>query len=321
MPDAFDIGALLTLEKCAEEDAWKRRGLVAGAGLGAAALTAGAIALARPGLRRNISAYLRGIGRGGARGLERSNALPRSARRQAQQLADHLRAQGLDPAKARIAIAGTGGTGKSTLARGLAAELGMKTKFLDDVAHAPQGRDFTRYFRRNPVPRGYIAEQTHLLNQVDPNKFDAIIRVHRPMDTIRRQILGRGRGAAQLEIYDYDRLHESIRTAFNATSGKVHHVGQFVDVKTKPRGGFQAAKKLREEIAARGLVVPPHASREDLVYMAAHGHMPFGKSVVPYVRKTRIAGAAGLVASGGGAGAIGAHEAMKRVGGPDGQKR
>ena len=315
---SFQAGIVDGMHKVSAEDERhkqkkrKRALIAAGAGLGAAALTAGILTASRPALRKNLAAYVKGLGRGGSPGLEHSSKLPQSVRQQSRDIAVYLQSKGIDPAKARIGISGTGGAGKSTLARGIADELGMRTKTLDDVARNAQGRDFTRYFKKNPVPAGYIAEQTHLLTQVDPDKFDAIIRVHKPMSTIQQQILSRGRGAAQLDVYNYEHLGESIRTAFEATRGKVKSISSNIDIKVKPDGGFRAGSELNKRVMARGLSVPSGASREDLVYAATRGHMPLGGGVVPYIRKGRIAGAVGAIGASGAGGSYAANQAWKR---------
>lgn len=303
---SFYEGMREAMVKSAEMSERNRRRLrTAVAGLGAAGLTAGALAMSRRGIRANTMAYLRGLRRGGARAVERSSSIPAEALAQAEQVANALRERGLDPRTARIAIAGTGGTGKSTLARGLSHHLGMQTKVLDDVGMTPTGRDYVSYLKKNPIPHGYIAEQTHLLNQVDPNHFDAIIRVHKPMDQVKNQILNRGRGAAQIDLYDYDRLNKSIGTSFESALGTKFSPVSGIDIKMRPQDGFHGEQGLRSMIASRGLKAPENATREQLVYLASHGQMPIGIGILPYLRKRDIAVGAGITGVAGATGAYG----------------
>lgn len=283
----------------------KRYGAIAAGGLGAAGLAAGGIALGRTALRRHIAADIKAFGtKGGAHAVDRAKALPQEAIAQAKAVADSLRARGIDPSKARIAVSGTGGTGKTTLSRALAEELKMKPLMMDDVGKSLSGRDLPKWLKKNKVAPGTIAEQTHLINQVDPDKFDAIIRIHKPMKDVKKQIIKRGRGAGQLEVYDYDKLHKSIDTAFHRTSGQHFDVGNNIQIKVRPQGGFKADSHLNEAIKGHGLD-PSKMTRQQKVYAAAHGKKPVGPGVFPYVKTKRIAAGAGIVGGTGAAGAVG----------------
>jgi hypothetical protein len=303
---AWLAGARAGMAKtAATKDQRRRRLMTAGAvGVGAAGLVGLGILASRPAIRAHILDDIRSLGRGGGHAVDRARPLPAGAVQDAKAVADYLRAQGIDPAKARIAISGTGGTGKSTLSKGLSDQLGMQSLYLDDVGKSLSGRDLTKFVTHQNIKPGVIAEQTHLLNQVDPDKFDVLIRVHKPMDLVKQQILDRGRGAGQLEVYDYDKLHKSIHTAFHTTAGQSHSPLPHVEIKFKPQGGFNADNLLRQQASAHGVNMPAGAPRQDLVFAAAHGERPWGGPIMPYVRKGRMAGAAG-VAGGAGMGAGG----------------
>jgi hypothetical protein len=292
---------------------WRHRAMVAAAGLGAAGLAAATIIGARPALRKQFLAEMKALGKGGGHALERQSSLPQQAVDQARQVALTLRAQGIDPATARIAVSGTGGTGKTTLTRALSQELGMKPLMMDDVGKSMSGRDLVSWVKKNPIQRGVIAEQTHLLSQVDPDKFDAVIRIHKPMSLVKKQILDRGRGAAQLEGYDYDKLNRSISTAFeNLGAEKITPVTG-IDIKIKPSSGFGADQLLRAQAQAKG-VKTDGLSRHGLVLAAANGKRPVGGGVIPYFRKGRMAAGAGVVGGAGVGGAALANRIGQRSG-------
>jgi hypothetical protein len=285
----------------------KRHLRTAAAGVGAAGLAAGLLALSRSGIRADVFSSLKGIGRGGAVAVERSSKIPVSASRQADAVAAALKAKGIDPQTARIAISGTGGTGKSTLARGLSDRLGMEVRFLDDHGSSMTGRDYVSYLKKNPIGKGTIAEQTHLLTQVDPNKFDVIIRVHKPMDKVKKQIMSRGRGAYQLDLYDYDKLNKTIATAFDSASGTAFSPVSGVDIKFKPKSGFTSNESLKKVLRQRGVSVPASSTREQLVHMVASGDRFLASGVIPYLRKDNLAKGVGFSAAAGVVGAGGAH--------------
>ena len=112
----------------------KERSLLGGVLGGAALGAAGWLAL-RKGVRADIMATLRGIGRkGGARAAENTRALPAEVVRQANTIADDLIRAGVDPKKSVIAVSGMGGSGKSTLAKALAQRLNVKAVDYDMVA-------------------------------------------------------------------------------------------------------------------------------------------------------------------------------------------
>jgi len=283
-----------------------------GAGLGAGALGAGAFALSRPGMRRQMLYDLKHLGaKGGGHAVERAKALPQQAIDEAKQVADFLRSKGIDPKTARIGISGTGGTGKTTLARGLSEHLGMNPLMMDDVGKSISGRDLTSYVRKNPIAPGTVAEQTHLLHQVDPDKFDAIIRVHKPMEQVKQQLLDRGRGAQQLDLYDYDRLHKTIETAFKGTAGEVHDVLPHVQIKFRPEGGFQGQQILSDMARAKGVDPTGIKRRSELAYAAAHGKKSVTPGILPYVRMGNVGAGVGITAGAGLGGGMLAHHLQK----------
>jgi hypothetical protein len=305
MAETTSHALLDELSKIAEEK--KRRWIAPAAIAGGALLGGGLYAATRPGLRAEALAAIRGIGKGGARAASENAPLHPKAVATAKAMAEKLRAAGFDPKTSRIGISATGGTGKSTLAKALEAELGMTRNDLDMIGSSiPKGRDIPNYLKKNPLKAGVIAEQSHLLSQVDPEKFDVMVHLQKPMEQIEKQILKRGRGAKQLEFFDYPKMDKTIRTAFEKSKGAPVEVSPGVRFKMKPEGGWGADALLREQAAAMGAKVPDNATREQLVHAAASGEIPTLGGIVPYVRKKRLAAAAGSMVAGGGAAGLGA---------------
>lgn len=289
-----------------DKDKAKRIAKITGGALLGGAAAAGGIVMARPTLRAHVKNVFKSIGHG-YHALEKKGPLPQGAVDTAKQVAEALRKKGLDPAKARIAIAGTGGTGKSTMARALGEQLGMAVKELDgpigggtDMA----GKRLANYLKKHPPKAGSISEQTHILTQVNPDKFDAIIHISKPYSQVEKQIIGRGRGAAQLDFYDYKKLDKSIGTAFKNSKGDTMKFQGGVSVKLKPAGGFQSNEILDEKVLRKGMD-PDRMNRAQKVLAVAHGEKG-GGGIVPYIRKGNLAGGAGIVGAGAGAGAYGA---------------
>lgn len=299
------------IEKIAfDRDKAKHTAKVVGGVLGGAALGFGGLLATKPALRAHVKAMVKSIGKD-RRAAENARALPKGAILQAKAIAKSLREQGLDPATMRIGISGTGGTGKSTLAKALADELGMKTRAMKGFMPGnPQGRKLTAALKDAKLPGGIIADQTHLFNQVDPDKFDAIIRMHKPIDRIEKQMIARGRGAGQLEKYDYKKLDKSIHIGFSTTKGPTQNFGGGVTMKVRPKDGFRADELLDKKIKARGMD-PAGMDRAQKVLAAAHGETGKG-GVNSYLRTGNIAGSMSAVAGAGAAGGYAAHRVSKK---------
>jgi hypothetical protein len=258
---------------------------------------AGAFIARRPMLRRELSNFIGSIGKGRSWVGE---TVPRSAVNKARGIGNYLREQGIDPSKARIAVVGTGGTGKSTTAKALSEEMGMKVRHLDE--HMDSGKELTTFLKSNPIERGTVAEQTHLLSKVDPDKFDVIVRLTTPMSKIKDQLMQRGRGASQWDAYDYPLLHQTISNAFNLTAGVKKKVGPGVSVKIKPSTGFRSNSMIQEAASNAGINVSGLDRHQKLTSLAANKRIS-APGLLPYVRKGPIAEALALTVGGGVAGA------------------
>lgn len=249
------------LDDKAKQDLKRKRKLAVGGALGGAALGLGLGLLSRRGIRARTQYDIKALfSRGPKKDPSLSEALPKEAVRDAKRVIRALRAAGLNPAKARIGLSGTPGTGKTTLARAIAEQTGMSHRKLrvGTVSERKGGHD--RVLELNPVKPGTIVEQTHLLTQAKPEKFDAIIRLDRPTQAIRAGLFKRKRGAHQADLYDYDKLRRDIAVGFNTAKGNVKVVsdarkrgGARISLKAAPREGFQSDRGLDIELLKRGI--------------------------------------------------------------------
>lgn len=277
---------------------WKTPAAVAAGGL----LGLGAFAAAKKGLRTHMLAKAKGFGRGGARHVEEkviAKGPPQEIVDQAAEIVKAIRERGLDPSKIRVGIAGTGGTGKSTLGREVSRQLQMGMKEMDHVVptHLAKGRDWSKV-TDDMLPYGHVFEQSHLHTSLDPNKFDLLVHMEKPIDQIKKQIYNRGRGAYQMDVYDYDRFQKGVRSAFDSAGGQVSSVGGGTRIQFKPQEGFKQIENLQQQVQARG-IDPSKLDRQALSVAAGSGKVPLLPGNYAYVKGKTIGQAAGAIGAGG----------------------
>jgi broad-specificity NMP kinase len=248
------VGAAYAFNKSAAaqgEDNTRRNALIgAGAGLAAGA----ALTLARrPGLRAHLRAKGKSLFASGTeKALAKENIsgeIPQDAVEQARKLIASLRRQGYTPDQIknmRFGVVGTSGTGKSTVARALEKELGVKRVALDthmsffnprkmgnvdaDAALKAQGG----------MKPGTVAEQTQLLHSADPGQFDVLIKVERPADVIRKDLIRRGHAAVTADYTDFNKAQRTVNEAFTTAGGRRVQITPGMEVRVKPAAGTDA---------------------------------------------------------------------------------
>lgn len=288
---------------------------------GGALLGLGALALSKPGIRASFTTGLKGLTtRGGARGIEQklvSKGPPQEIVDQASRIVKAVEERGLDPSSLRIGIVGAGGTGKSTLGREVSNQLGMRFTEMDTVVPKSISRGRNWYAVRNKdIPVGSVVEQSHLLTHnlnhggISPEAFDLIVHMEKPATEVKKQILRRGRGAYQLDVYDYDKFQGAVRKGFDATDGAVQNAGGGTRFKFRPSTGFRQTENLQREVAQAGKD-PKNVGRQQLVMMASDGQ----KSLLPgnyaYLKNDSLLQGGGALVAGGAAGA-GAHSLLTK---------
>nr|MBF0220730.1 (d)CMP kinase [Desulfobulbaceae bacterium] len=145
----------------------------------------------------------------------------------------------------RIAIDGTPGCGKSTLAKALGQKLNMKVICLDH-----QDMDVTISFVKAPV----IYEHHRLLRTQNIDCFDAIIYIDQPVEMSMKNILKRERGAYLVDIMNFDLLKRIGQKAFSLADGEeISITDSFARVKIRPGNGYNVMGKLSAELREKGM--------------------------------------------------------------------
>jgi hypothetical protein len=163
---------------------------------------------------------------------------------------------------ARLAVDGVPGSGKTTLARALAARLGMRWQSLDHM-------DLDR-----PVDlseRGVVYEHHRLLRTQNLDGFDALVYINEPVAVSKQKVLKRKRGGYLVDMMDYDRLKRVGKLAFALAEGAAYPVPDSdVIVKIRPAGGFRVLQNLATGLRERGVAVDG-LGQEQLLFLAIEG--------------------------------------------------
>jgi hypothetical protein len=233
---------------------WSSRGAALGGALGTGA-GLGTAAMLMPGVRRSFTRWLGNRLPEGAGRLRKalqgnvpvSDFDPESLRPYARQLADSFREQGINPAEASIGVAGASGSGKSVFSKLLAEELGMAPVEMDSITAGsviPRNA-IAEWFATRPPQPGKIYEQIRSFGEVNPDFYDAIVHLERPVDEVMQGMMERGRGAWQVDIKDLPRVQQLVREGFDRTMGDAIEVAPGIRGKVRPREtGFMSDEML-----------------------------------------------------------------------------
>lgn len=270
-----------------------------GKGLAVAGLTAAGLAAAMPGLRREAWYAMKRLAGKVPRDPGLGQPVPEYARQTAKEIIKQVQSAGVPLSKARIAVSGIGGSGKSTIARALAEQMGTKAHELDVVKNTfLRGKRLEEYVRKTPVTDRSVFEQTHLLNKVDPKNFNVAVRVTTPVSKTMEQLLRRQRGAWQYDLYNIGKIDKAIQTAHGTLGGKqLKGVGN-VEIRVSTSSNPFSDKALREGLRMKG-VSPGGLSREEQVQSLVAGRRVAGAPGMQYIRKRRVAALVGAPAAAG----------------------
>jgi len=176
-------------------------------------------------------------------------------------IVDLLKEKRIRPNK--IGIDGLPGSGKSTIANALSNRLKMEWISLDfKLSNEPY------QFNKN----NSIYEHHRLFRTQNLDAFDVIIFIDLPVEKIKEQIIDRGQGAFNVEIFDYDLMQEIGKTAFEITDGgKIRVPSTYLYMKIKPEGGFNIDENLDKKLKAEGFVDTGNLTKEEKLFLLAEG--------------------------------------------------
>jgi hypothetical protein len=170
----------------------------------------------------------------------------------------------------RIGIDGLPGSGKSTLAEALSTRMKMQWISLD--YQMPEGKFF---FKVNSA----VYEHHRLLRTQNPDAFDVILFMDLPTETIKSQIIERGEGAVNIELFDFELMQEIGKMAFELSCGQAIQIsGTNLLMKVKPKGGFGFEKNLLEKLKAKNLEAPMSLTQEEKLFLLIKGEPRKGLS-------------------------------------------
>lgn len=260
----------------------KVAGFPGAAGIAAPLAVGGALLANKPGMRANMRALTEG---GSTKERDVASELPEPAVGQANAIRDALTAHGLDPMATRMGIDAPPGSGKTTLARALAQQAGMKHYSLDwEPGNAWKSTiGMGRNVEKMPhAPHaGEVLEHYMLGRTYDPELFDAMVHIHRDPNVLRQQLQHRGHGAYIGDMMDLDKSLGVADLGFNTLGGDAIDLGDGVQMKLRPQDGW--GNVIDQRLMAGG-IDPTGMTRHEKLLSLHAGKKTTGAGWTPYVK-------------------------------------
>jgi hypothetical protein len=184
--------------------------------------------------------------------------------RNAEAIAAILRERGV--VAKRIGLDGLPGSGKSSLARALADQLGFQWRSLDQE-NVDVPRDFTQEHT--------VYDHHRLFRTQDVDVFDAIVYVDDPVHIARTRVMPRTTAEKSENlisaVLDYDRLKKVGDSAFNLCDGaplRIPHSRLLM--KIRPPGGFRALENIVMRLQAVGIDAEG-LGKEEVLFLCVYG--------------------------------------------------
>lgn len=265
-----------------------------GAGIPLAA--AGGFLASKPGIRANIKNLQES--KGTVQEKDLAAELPPEVLDTATRAHAALTERGIDPTNLRIAVDAPPGSGKTTLSRALAQQLGVQHYGLDwlphNKFHSIMGGGHIEKMPRAPRA-GEILEHYNLLRSYDPEMFDVAFHIQKDPEVIKQQILNRGRSAGMHTIMDYDKSLAVGRMAFDTLAGDSVDLGGGVMMKVRPQDGWGGAQ-LDAQLQAKG-IDPAKLTRHQKLLSLHEGKAVGGAGWTPYFKNPFSGGETAAIAA------------------------
>ena len=176
-------------------------------------------------------------------------------------IVDYLKEKDIMPDK--IGIDGLPGSGKSTLANALSNQLKMEWISLDYQL----SNELYRFNKNNT-----IYEHHRLFRTQNLDAFDVIIFLDLPVDKIKEQIVDRGQGAVNVEIFDYNLMQEIGKTAFEIADGEKIRVSEsHLYMKIRPEEGYNIDDNLEKMLKAANFLNTEKLTKEEKLFLLIEG--------------------------------------------------
>lgn len=253
------------------------------AGIGIPLAVGGGILASKPGIKANVRAMREG---GSTQERDTSSELPAEALGQADAIHKALLAHGLDPATVRMGIDAPPGSGKTTLARSLAQQTGMKHYGLDWEpgnwwkSTVGLGRNIEKMPRAPHA--GEVLEHYMLGRTYDPELFDAMVHINRDPNVLKQQLQQRGHGAYIGDLMDLDKSLGVANLGFETLGGETVDLGNGVQMKLRPREGWGDA--LDQRLMQAGIDPTGLTRHQKLLSLHAGKRQDSGAGWTPYVK-------------------------------------
>lgn len=243
----------------------------------------GALLAHKPGIRADIANSLHTPG--DIHQQDAAQEIPAEVQAQAARAAQVFAERGIDPSAMRFAVDAPSGAGKTVLSRALAQQMGLRHHGLDWRPHlrAHQLMGGGDIEKTPYAPHaGEILEHQQLLRSYDPELFDAAIHIVRDPETIRQQVLQRGRSARVHDLLDYDKSIDVGRRAFDTLGGDAIDLGGGTMMKLRPQAGWGNA--LDDQLAAGGIDPTGLSRHQKLLSLHSGKREEHGAGWTPYVK-------------------------------------
>lgn len=265
-------------------------------GAGIPLATAGGFLASKPGIRANLKNLQES--KGTVQEKDLSAELPPEVLNTAARAHAVLTERGIDPTSLRIAVDAPPGSGKTTLSRALAQQLGVKHYGLDwlphNKFHSIMGGGHIEKMPRTPRA-GEILEHYNLLRSYDPEMFDVAFHIQKDPEVIKQQILNRGRSAGMHTIMDYDKSLAVGRMAYDTLAGDSVDLGGGVMMKVRPQDGWGGAQ-LDAQLQAKG-IDPTKLTRHQKLLSLHEGKQVGGAGWTPYFKNPFSGGETAAIAA------------------------